>query len=166
MTNIRYVLHQLQKDWILFYLKWAWNECLHLRTSEMSIDMGRRIVHCMKILYNLIKKSYIILYKDTSPCHNMKTLWKQRPFLFVSVRVRLLKMTIHSIITEYIPVPPSILVQFRTCFCCATIMLQLQNLLLRWYNTNSPNPYWSHCKHAFAEAQSCYKIYHYVDRTD
>ena len=34
------VLHQLQKEWILFYLKWAWNECLHLRTFEMSIDMG------------------------------------------------------------------------------------------------------------------------------
>ena len=40
-------LQHLQKEWILFYLKWVWNECLHLRTSEMSIDMGRRIVHCL-----------------------------------------------------------------------------------------------------------------------
>ena len=45
-VKILVFLHHLQKRWILFYLKWAWNECLHLRTSEMSIDMGRRIVQC------------------------------------------------------------------------------------------------------------------------
>ena len=43
-VKILVFLHHLQKEWVLFYLKWAWNECLHLRTSEMSIDMGRRIV--------------------------------------------------------------------------------------------------------------------------
>ena len=31
------ILHHLEKEWILFYLKWAWNKCLHLNTSEMSI---------------------------------------------------------------------------------------------------------------------------------
>ena len=46
-VKILVFLHHLQKEWVLFYLKWAWNECLHLRTSEMSIDMGRRIVHCL-----------------------------------------------------------------------------------------------------------------------
>ena len=45
-VKILVFLHHLQKEWILFYLKWAWNECLHLKTSEMSIDMGRRIVQC------------------------------------------------------------------------------------------------------------------------
>ena len=45
-VKILVFLHHLQKEWVLFYLKWAWNECLHLRTSEMSIDMGRRIVQC------------------------------------------------------------------------------------------------------------------------
>ena len=43
-VKILVFLHHLQKEWVLFYLKWAWNECLHFRTSEMSIDMGRRIV--------------------------------------------------------------------------------------------------------------------------
>ena len=45
-VKILVVLHQLQKEWILFYLKWAWNECLHLKTSEMSIDTGSSIVQC------------------------------------------------------------------------------------------------------------------------
>ena len=45
-VKILVFLHHLQKEWVLFYLKWAWNECLHLRTSEISIDMGRRIVQC------------------------------------------------------------------------------------------------------------------------
>ena len=44
-VKILVVLHQLQKEWILFYLKWAWNECLHLKTSEMYIDKGSSIVH-------------------------------------------------------------------------------------------------------------------------
>ena len=43
-VKILVVLHQLQKEWILFYLKWAWNDFLHLKTSEMSIDMGSGIV--------------------------------------------------------------------------------------------------------------------------
>ena len=51
-VKILVVLHQLQREWILFYLKWVWNECLHLRTSEMSIDMGRRIVQWVSFLTN------------------------------------------------------------------------------------------------------------------
>ena len=43
-VKILVVLHHLQKEWILFYLKWAWNECLHLKTQEMSISMGSSIV--------------------------------------------------------------------------------------------------------------------------
>ena len=39
------VLHHLKKEWILFTLKWACNGFLHLWTSNMSIDMGRCIVH-------------------------------------------------------------------------------------------------------------------------
>ena len=48
-VKILVFLHHLQKEWVLFYLKWAWNECLHLRTSEMSIDMGRRIVQWFNV---------------------------------------------------------------------------------------------------------------------
>ena len=40
------VLHHLKKEWILFTMKWAWNEFLHLWISKMSIDMGKRIVQC------------------------------------------------------------------------------------------------------------------------
>ena len=46
-VKILAVFHQLQKEWILCYLKWAWNECLLLKTSGMSIDMGSSIVHCV-----------------------------------------------------------------------------------------------------------------------
>ena len=60
-VKILVFLHHLQKEWVLFYLKWAWNECLHLRTSEMSIDMGRRIVHCANLLVQRTLSSHFVL---------------------------------------------------------------------------------------------------------
>ena len=44
LVKIWAVLHLLQKEWILFTMKWARNEFLHLWISKMSIDMGKRIV--------------------------------------------------------------------------------------------------------------------------
>ena len=74
-VKILVVLHQLQKEWILFYLKWAWNECLHLKTSEMSISMGSSVVHCFLAFvrwnsYNLFIFS-IVTMASVSRCRTM-----------------------------------------------------------------------------------------------
>ena len=66
-VKILVFLHHLQKEWILFYLKWAWNECLHLRTSKMSIDMGRRIVHWSSKRFPSNWKRWIALWVNSVP---------------------------------------------------------------------------------------------------
>ena len=53
LVKIWAVLHHLKKEWILFTMKWARNDFLHLWISKMSIDMGKRIVQCTPSTGNL-----------------------------------------------------------------------------------------------------------------
>ena len=78
-----------------FYLKWAWNECLHLRTSEMSIDMGRRIVHCTA--YKLAGKGFQSVRIQLLSCQiyvlgllstiHTENLYTERPLRFKLLQV-------------------------------------------------------------------------------
>ena len=86
------IFASLSKGMDIFYLKWAWNECLHLRTSEMSIDMGRHIVHWSYIgpttcfaISGPVKEWLIGVIASPAPATPLKdqtlgfaTLWERR----------------------------------------------------------------------------------------
>ena len=57
LVKIWAVLHHLKKEWILFTMKWARNEFLHLWISKMSIDMGKRIVQWLPTIL-FVKNSF------------------------------------------------------------------------------------------------------------
>ena len=78
-------LHHLQKEWILFYLKWAWNECLHLRTSEMSIDMGRRIVQCAPSLKSGSSTSFLKWLKMKRTSIEVPSWWSNHLIVYFDI---------------------------------------------------------------------------------